>query len=70
MPFESNGVKILVENFMGLGGIVSMPLAFFMSRFLRFLISVSLTVLKENLIRNIGPIDNPLTTLWVNFYHA
>ena len=60
MVFLSNGVKKLAESFMSLGGIVSIPLAFFISRFLRHLISVSfsLTVLKETFtIRNIGSID-------------
>ena len=58
MAFVSNGVKKLTENFMSLGGIVSIPLAFFISGFLRrFLISVSLTALKENL-----PLLDPLTT--------
>ena len=48
MVFVSTGVKKSAENFTSLGGVVSMPLAFFISRFLRrFLISVSLTVLKE-----------------------
>ena len=41
MAFVNNGVEILAESFMSLGGIVSMPLALFISRFLRrFLISV------------------------------
>ena len=45
---------------MSLGGIVSMSLTFFISRFLRFLISVSLTVLKENL--SLRETSDPLTT--------
>ena len=50
MAFVSNGVKNLAECLMNLGGIVSMPLVPFISTFLRrFLISVSLTVLNENL---------------------
>ena len=50
MAFVSNGVKKLAESFMSLAGIVSILLAFFISRFLiRFLISVSLTASKENL---------------------
>ena len=50
MAFVSNGVKKSAESFTSLGGIVSMPLAFFISRFFRrSLISLSLIVLKENL---------------------
>ena len=50
MAYVSNEVKKLAESFKGLGGVVSMSIVFFIFRFLRkFLISVSLTVLKENL---------------------
>ena len=60
MAFVSNGVKksaksfmslggIVSKSFMSLGGIVSMPLDFFLPRFLRFSISFTLTVLEENL---------------------
>ena len=59
MTFVSNGVKKSVENFTGLG-IVSMPLAFYITTFFRPLISVSLTVLKENL--SLSETSDPLTT--------
>ena len=36
IAFVRNGVKQSAESFMSLGGIVSIPLAFFISRFLRF----------------------------------
>ena len=50
MAFVSNGVKNSAEGFTILRGIVSMSLTFFISRFfIRSLISLSLTVLKENL---------------------
>ena len=59
MTFVSNGVKKLVESFTSLG-IVSMPLAFYITTFFRPLISVSLTVLKENL--SLSETSDPLTT--------
>ena len=51
MAFVStNGVKKSPESFTSLGGILSMSLAFFTSRFFkRSLISFSLTDLKEDL---------------------
>ena len=60
MAFVSNGVKKSAESFTSLGVIVSMPLAFFISRFFRSLISLSLTVLKENL--SLPETLDPLTT--------
>ena len=64
ITFVSNGVKKSAESFTSLGGIVSMSLAFFISRFLRrSLISVSLTVLKENL--SLSETSDPLTTFLI-----
>ena len=60
MVFKSYGAKKLAESFTSLGGIVSMPLVLFTSRFLRFLISVSLAVFKENLL--LSETLDPLTT--------
>ena len=61
MAFLSNEARKLAENIMSLGGIVSKLFAFFISRFPRsFLITVSLTVLKENL--SLSEISDPLTT--------
>ena len=61
IAFVSNGFKKSAESFTSLGGIVSMPLVFFISRFFRrSLISLSLTVLKENL--SLSEISDPLTT--------
>ena len=60
MAFVSNGAKKSAESFTSLGGIVSMPLAFFISRFFRrSLISLSLIVLKENL--SLSETLDPLT---------
>ena len=64
MAFVSNGIKKSAESFTSLGGIVSMPLSFFISRFFRrSLISLSLTVLKENL--SLSETLDPLTTCLV-----
>ena len=61
MAFVSDGVKKSAERFTSLGGIVSMPLSFFISRFFRMsLTSLSLAVLKENL--SLSETLNPLTT--------
>ena len=61
MAFVSNEVKKSAESFTSLRGIVSMPLAFFISRFFRWsLISLSLTILKEN--PSLSETSDPLTT--------
>ena len=61
MAFVSNGVKKIAESFTSLGGIVSLPLAFFIPRFFRWaLISLALIVLKENL--SLSETSDPLTT--------
>ena len=63
MAFMSNIVKI---GFMSLTGIISMPLTFFISRIFRTsLISISLTVLKENL--SLSETLDSLTTIFL-FY--
>ena len=63
MASVSNWVKKSAESFMSLGGLTSVPFTIFISRFLRFLISVSLTVLKENL--SLSETLDPLTTCLV-----
>ena len=61
MAFVSNEVKKLAESLKNLGGIESMLLAFFVPRFFRrSLISISLTVLEENL--SLSGTADPLTT--------
>ena len=61
MAFVSNGVKTSAESFTSLGGIVSISLRIFKSRFFRrSLISVSLIVLKQNL--SLSEATDPFTT--------
>ena len=61
MAFTKNEVKKLDESFMSLGGIVSMPLALFITKvFTRFSISVLLPVSKE--ILSVSETSDPFTT--------
>ena len=61
MAFMKNEVKKLDESFMSLGGIVSMPLALFITKvFTRFSISVLLPVSKE--ILSVSETSDSFTT--------
>ena len=61
MAFVSNGALKSAESSTSLGGILSLPLTFFIPRFFRrSLISLSLAVLKENL--SPSEASDPLTT--------
>ena len=60
MAFMKNEVKKLDESFMSLRGIVSMPLALFITKvFTRFSISVLLPVSKE--ILSVSETSDPFT---------
>ena len=58
MTFVSNGVKKSVKSFTSLGGIVSMPLACYISIYVSP--CLSLAVLKENL--SLSKTSDPWTT--------
>ena len=61
MAFMKNEVKKLDESFMSLGGIVSMPLALFITKvFTRFSISVLSPVSKE--ILSVSETSDPFIT--------